>query len=70
MDPQFEQIKKVLRRKHLGKGGVHGLAIDEAENSVTVYVDPIADLPQLIRELKEDAGALEVKTVTSARPSI
>lgn len=70
MSPKLEKVKKTLLRKHLGKGGVHGLTIDEGEQSVTVYVDQSMDVDLVTANVKKDAGVLEVKTIASNRPSL
>ena len=70
MSEHIKQLQGVLTRKYLGKQGIHGIAIDEANASVKVYVERAESAGRTINRLRKDAGALTVETIASPRASL
>ena len=67
MSEQTKHLQGALTRKYLGKQGIHGIAIDEANATVKVYVDHAESAGRTINRLRKDAGALKVQTIASPR---
>lgn len=67
MNEETERLKDTLVRKYLGKRGIHGISIDEASDTVNVYVEHEEAASQAVTRLRKDAGALKVRTIKSPR---
>jgi hypothetical protein len=70
MTEKHERVKAMLIRRHLGKRGIHGIKVDEASQSVELYVDEDADLQRAVAPVRKDSGDLRVRALRSRRASL
>ena len=64
MAETLDQAKVRLRRRYLGRGGIHGLATEPSENVIVVYFESRAGKQQqkMLRLLEQEAAPYRVRT--------
>lgn len=68
----LDEVKRQLSRKHLGKGGIHGVGARPSEQAIMVYLSPGPDdeREKLREELEKEAAPYQVILVTDTPPKI
>jgi hypothetical protein len=68
MENELSDAKRRVKGQFLGKHGVHGVGVREADNAVAVYVDAAAKpSEELMSALKKAAGPFGVVVVNQER---
>jgi len=67
MGEETKRLQRDLVRKYLGKRGIHGISIDEAQDTVNVYVEEKETADQAVTKLRRDVGNRKVRTIESPR---
>ena len=70
MSNNLESTKGLLRRKFIGKYGIHGFGIRKSVDAICIYMDEDTDQQEIIDELKEAASPHQIIIVKQERPSI
>lgn len=65
----LDATKRLISRKYLGRGGVHGVGLSKADNAVRVHLSPPAaasdnDREELLEALRRDAAPYAVMVTT------
>ena len=72
MTKSLENIKQLVTRKYLGKGGIHSVGISRSQNAVRVYLEPAASDEQskILEEIEKEVSPYKIVPIKSNRSSI
>lgn len=70
MSEEIQRLQSDLVRKYLGKRGIHGISIDEAQDTVNVYVEEKETADQAVTRLRKDVGDRKVRMIESPRAKL
>ena len=70
MQPELAELKSLLSRKYLGKGGIHGVSVRSSPGTLCVYVSPGSNErhPELLQQLAADAAPFPVEFIEEEPP--
>lgn len=72
MSGSLEEAKDRVKRKYLGKAGIHALGIRRSENCLTVYMDPYPDpdRERIMKEIEDEAAPYGIMRIEEERANI